>query len=152
MVLLGPLLGDEMPHELCHQFGFDRSAIIERVNLLGLGGPSVPMIAAELQSHVIEPNVDGVARELGCHPGGHAVVAEARRTAQLRELRRRARAVTDEELPTRRRGGEFVDRDRAIGRAGDVRGAVGGNHDPRAIDVLVVRQVGPGPACSVVLP
>ena len=63
MVLLGPLLGDEMPHELCHQFGFDRSAIIERVNLLGLGGPSVPMIAAELQSHVIEPNVDGIIED-----------------------------------------------------------------------------------------
>ncbi len=52
-----------MTHELCHQFGFDRAAIIERLNLLGLGGPSVPMIAAELQSHVIQPHVDGIIEE-----------------------------------------------------------------------------------------
>ncbi len=63
MILPGPPLGDEMTHELCRQFGFDRSAIIERVNLLGLGGPSVPMIAAELQSHVIEPRVDGIIED-----------------------------------------------------------------------------------------
>lgn len=49
-----------MTNELCEQFGFDRSAIAERLNLLGLGGPSIPMIAAELQSHVIQPNVDGI--------------------------------------------------------------------------------------------
>jgi diguanylate cyclase (GGDEF)-like protein len=63
MMLLRLLLGDEMTHELCHQFGFDRSAIIERLNLLGLGGPSVPMIAAELQSHVIQPHVDSIIEE-----------------------------------------------------------------------------------------
>ena len=60
---LGKNLGDEMPHDLCHQFGFDRSAIIERLNLLGLGGPAVPMIAAELQSHVIQPHVDSIIED-----------------------------------------------------------------------------------------
>jgi hypothetical protein len=48
---------------LCLQFGFDRSAIVERLNLLGLGGPSVPMIAEELQSHVIQPNVDSIIED-----------------------------------------------------------------------------------------
>ena len=52
-----------MTNELCEQFGFDRTAINERLNLLGLGGPSIPMIAAELQSHVIQPNVDGIIEE-----------------------------------------------------------------------------------------
>ena len=52
-----------MSNELCQQFGFDRSAIGERLNLLGLGGPAIPMIAAELQSHVIQPNVDTIIEE-----------------------------------------------------------------------------------------
>jgi two-component system cell cycle response regulator len=52
-----------MSNELCVQFGFDRSTIGERLNLLGLGGPAVPMIAAELQSHVIQPNVDTIIEE-----------------------------------------------------------------------------------------
>ena len=52
-----------MSNDLCQQFGFDRSAIGERLNLLGLGGPAVPMIAAELQSHVIQPNVDTIIEE-----------------------------------------------------------------------------------------
>ena len=52
-----------MSNELCQQFGFDRSAIGERLNLLGLGGPAIPMIAAELQSHVIQPNVDSIIEE-----------------------------------------------------------------------------------------
>jgi hypothetical protein len=41
-----------MSNKLCLQFGFDRSAIVERLNLLGLGGPSVPMIAEDLGSAV----------------------------------------------------------------------------------------------------
>jgi two-component system cell cycle response regulator len=52
-----------MSNDLCQQFGFDRSAIGERLNLLGLGGPAIPMIAAELQSHVIQPNVDTIIEE-----------------------------------------------------------------------------------------
>jgi diguanylate cyclase (GGDEF)-like protein len=52
-----------MTHELCEQFGFDHSAIGERLNLLGLGGPTIPMIAAELQSHVIQPHVDGIIED-----------------------------------------------------------------------------------------
>ena len=52
-----------MSNKLCVQFGFDRSTIGERLNLLGLGGPAVPMIAAELQSHVIQPNVDTIIEE-----------------------------------------------------------------------------------------
>ena len=52
-----------MTNELCQQFGFDRSAIVERLNLLGLGGPAIPMIAEELQSHVIQPNVDTMIEE-----------------------------------------------------------------------------------------
>lgn len=52
-----------MTNELCEQFGFDRTAIDERLNLLGLGGPAIPMIAAELQSHVIQPHVDGIIDE-----------------------------------------------------------------------------------------
>jgi hypothetical protein len=52
-----------MSNKLCLQFGFDRSAIVERLNLLGLGGPSVPMIAEELQSHVIQPNVDSIIED-----------------------------------------------------------------------------------------
>ena len=55
--------GDEMTHELCQKFGFDRSAIIERLNLLGLGGPHVPMLAEELQSHVIQPLVDSIIED-----------------------------------------------------------------------------------------
>ena len=53
-----------MSNELFEQFGFDRSAIAERLNLLGLGGPAILMIAEELQSHVIQPNVDGIVEEL----------------------------------------------------------------------------------------
>ncbi len=64
MTGLGLSCGFRMTNELCRQFGFDRSAIAERLNLLGLGGPSVPMIAAELQSHVIQPNVDGIVEDL----------------------------------------------------------------------------------------
>lgn len=60
---LGLVCGHKMSNELCKQFGFDRSAIGERLNLLGLGGPSVPMIAAELQSHVIQPNVDSIVED-----------------------------------------------------------------------------------------
>lgn len=52
-----------MTNELCEQFGFDRTAIDKRLNLLGLGGPSIPMIAAELQSHVIQPHVDSIIEE-----------------------------------------------------------------------------------------
>ncbi|MDH3848628.1 MAG: diguanylate cyclase [Gammaproteobacteria bacterium] len=52
-----------MTNELCQQFGFDRTAIGERLNLLGLGGPAVPMIAEELQSHVIQPNVDSIIED-----------------------------------------------------------------------------------------
>ncbi len=63
IVKLGLLLEDRMTNELCQQFGFDRSAIVERLNLLGLGGPAIPMIAAELQSHVIQPNVDSIIEE-----------------------------------------------------------------------------------------
>lgn len=53
-----------MTNVLCRQFGFDRAAIDERINLLGLGGPAVPMIAEELQTHVIQPNVDGIVEDL----------------------------------------------------------------------------------------
>jgi diguanylate cyclase (GGDEF)-like protein len=53
-----------MTNELCQQFGFDRAAIDERLNLLGLGGPAIPMIAEELQSHVIQPNVDGIVEDM----------------------------------------------------------------------------------------
>ena len=52
-----------MSNKLCVEFGFDRSTIVERLNLLGLGGPAIPMIAAELQSHVIQPNVDSIIEE-----------------------------------------------------------------------------------------
>ena len=52
-----------MSNKLCLQFGFDRSAIVERLNLLGLGGPAVPMIAEDLQSHVIQPNVDSIIED-----------------------------------------------------------------------------------------
>jgi diguanylate cyclase (GGDEF)-like protein len=63
MIRLGILLGGLMTNELCQQFGFEHSAIAERLNLLGLGGPSIPMIAEELQSHVIQPNVDTIIEE-----------------------------------------------------------------------------------------
>ena len=63
IIRLGLLLGGQMTNELCQQFGFDRSAIVERVNLLGLGGPAIPMIAAELQSHVIQPNVESIIED-----------------------------------------------------------------------------------------
>jgi two-component system cell cycle response regulator len=63
IVRLGLQLGSQMINELCQQFGFDDSAIAERLNLLGLGGPAVPMMAAELQSHVIQPNVDSIIEE-----------------------------------------------------------------------------------------
>ena len=52
-----------MTNELFEQFGFDRTAIRDRLNLLGLGGPAVLMIAEELQSHVIQPNVDGIVED-----------------------------------------------------------------------------------------
>jgi hypothetical protein len=63
MIRPGKNLGVKMTRELCQQFGFDRSAIDERLNLLGLGGPSVPMIAAELQTHVIQPHVDSIIED-----------------------------------------------------------------------------------------
>jgi len=49
-----------MTNELFQQFGFDRTAIDDRLSLLGLSGPAVLMIAEELQSHVIQPNVDSI--------------------------------------------------------------------------------------------
>jgi diguanylate cyclase (GGDEF)-like protein len=52
-----------MTNELFQQFGFDRTAIGERLALLGLSGPAVLMIAEELQSHVIQPNVDGIVED-----------------------------------------------------------------------------------------
>jgi diguanylate cyclase (GGDEF)-like protein len=52
-----------MTNELCRQFGFSHAAISERLNLLGLGGPAIPMIAEELQTHVIQPNVDEIIEE-----------------------------------------------------------------------------------------
>ncbi len=52
-----------MTNELCRQFGFNHAAIRERLNLLGLGGPAIPMIAEELQTHVIQPNVDEIIEE-----------------------------------------------------------------------------------------
>jgi diguanylate cyclase (GGDEF)-like protein len=52
-----------MTNELFRQFGFDRTAIEERLNLLGLGGPAVLMIAEELQTHVIQPNVDSIVED-----------------------------------------------------------------------------------------
>jgi diguanylate cyclase (GGDEF)-like protein len=52
-----------MTNELFEQFGFDRSDIEERLSLLGLGGPAVLMIAEELQSHVIQPNVYGIVED-----------------------------------------------------------------------------------------
>jgi diguanylate cyclase (GGDEF)-like protein len=72
-----PLLGDEMPHQLCEKVGFDRSAIIERLSLLGLGGPQVPMIAEELQSHVIQPHVDSIIEDF---------YDELERTSEFRAL------------------------------------------------------------------
>jgi len=53
-----------MTNELCRQFGFDSTAIDARLNLLGLGGPAIPMIAEELQTHVVQPNVDGIVEDL----------------------------------------------------------------------------------------
>jgi diguanylate cyclase (GGDEF)-like protein len=63
MIALGLHVGDAMTNELFEQFGFDRTAIRDRLNLLGLGGPAVLMIAEELQSHVIQPNVDGIVED-----------------------------------------------------------------------------------------
>lgn len=63
MKRLGLSCGCQMTNELCRQFGFDRTAIDARLNLLGLGGPAIPMIAAELQSHVIQPNVEGIIED-----------------------------------------------------------------------------------------
>jgi diguanylate cyclase (GGDEF)-like protein len=63
-MILGLTLGGEMTNELCEQFGFDHAAIGERLNRLGLGGPAVPMIAEELQTHVIQPNVDEIIEDL----------------------------------------------------------------------------------------
>ena len=63
MIALGLHIGDAMTNELFEQFGFDRTAIRDRLNLLGLGGPAVLMIAEELQSHVIQPNVDGIVED-----------------------------------------------------------------------------------------
>jgi hypothetical protein len=60
---LGLRAGDAMTNELFQQFGFDRTAIGERLALLGLSGPAVLMIAEELQSHVIQPNVDGIVED-----------------------------------------------------------------------------------------
>ncbi len=53
-----------MTNELCQQFGFDRAAISERLTLLGLGGPAIPMMAEELQTHVIQPHVDSIIEDL----------------------------------------------------------------------------------------
>ena len=53
-----------MTNELCMQFGFNHAAISERLNLLGLGGPAIPMIAEELQTHDIQPNVDENIEEI----------------------------------------------------------------------------------------
>jgi two-component system cell cycle response regulator len=67
-----------MTNELCEQFGFDRTAIGERLSLLGLSGPAVPMIAEELQSHVIQPNIDSMIEDfydvLGQTPEFQAMV------------------------------------------------------------------------------
>ena len=75
---LGLILGGEMTNELCKQFGFDHAAIGERLNRLGLGGPAIPMIAEELQTHVIQPCVDEIIEDfydvLGQTPEFQAMV------------------------------------------------------------------------------
>ena len=48
-----------MSNKLCVEFGFDRSAIVERLNLLGLGGPAIPMIAAPRKMNATMPEVNG---------------------------------------------------------------------------------------------
>jgi len=60
---LGLKVGAAMTNELFQQFGFDRTAIDDRLSLLGLSGPAVLMIAEELQSHVIQPNVDSIVKD-----------------------------------------------------------------------------------------
>jgi len=82
-----------MSHNLCERFGFDGAGIAERLRLLDLAGPRAPAIAAELQSHVVEPNVDTIIEEfyepLGRHPAFLAVVRDDSHVSHLKMTQRR---------------------------------------------------------------
>jgi len=82
-----------MSQSLCDRFGFDDAGIAERLRLLGLASPRAPVIAAEFQSHVVEPNVDAILEEfyepLGRHPQFLAVVRDASHVSHLKMTQRR---------------------------------------------------------------
>jgi diguanylate cyclase (GGDEF)-like protein len=81
-----------MSQSLCTRFGFDNARIAERLSLIGLTGPDVPAIAEELQSHVIQPNIDAILDEfydsLGAHPEFQAIVRDEMHISHLKMTQR----------------------------------------------------------------
>jgi two-component system cell cycle response regulator len=81
-----------MNQNLCERFGFDDAKIVERLGLLGLTGPDVHAMAEELQSHVIQPNIDSIVDAfydtIGCNPEFIDVVREHSDFSKLKMTQR----------------------------------------------------------------
>jgi diguanylate cyclase (GGDEF)-like protein len=82
-----------MPQSLCSRCGFDNARIAEHLGLIGLTGPDDRAIADELQSHVIQPNVDAIIEEfyeaLEEHPKFQAVVRDEMHISHLKMTQRK---------------------------------------------------------------
>ena len=75
------------------RFGFDDARIGEHLGLIGLTSPDDPAVAAELQSHVIQPNVDAIIEEfydlLGDHPEFQSVIRDEAHVSHLKMTQRK---------------------------------------------------------------
>ena len=82
-----------MPQSLCTRFGFDNARINEHLGLIGLTAPDDPAIGEELQSHVIQPNIDSIIEEfyesLGQHPAFQAVITDEMHVSHLKMVQRK---------------------------------------------------------------
>jgi diguanylate cyclase (GGDEF)-like protein len=82
-----------MPQSLCSRFGFDRGRIAEHLGLIGLTGPDDHSLAEELQSHVVQPNVDAIIEEfyeaLEDHPEFQAVIRDEMHVSHLKMTQRK---------------------------------------------------------------
>jgi diguanylate cyclase (GGDEF)-like protein len=82
-----------MSQSLCSRFGFDDARIAERLGLIGLTGPDDRALAEELQSHVIQPNVDEIIEVfyegLEQQPDFQAVIRDRAHVSHLRMTQRK---------------------------------------------------------------
>ena len=95
-----------MSQGLCDRFGFDDGKIAERIGVLGLTGPDVHTYAAQLQSHVIQPNIDAIIDDfyelLGGHPEFLEIVRERGQINRLKMTQRKYLLGLGQNFSTRR--------------------------------------------------